>query len=453
MNRREFIRRTALLSAYALSRSSLPARAEENAQHVIIIGAGIAGLGAARALRQKGWQATVLEARDRIGGRIWTSRLWKNMSLDLGASWIHGTQRNPISQLAHEFGADTLPTDSDRASLYGPDGRLVATEDQAVVYDRFEKIVGDLKMKRGGLERDRSVKHALDEAVKSAGLTGAELDAFNFAVNSEIEHVYAADVEDLSFPHWDTGKEFRGGDVLIRLGFDQITNGLAKDLDIKLRHVVTKIEHGPDGVTVTTDQAAFKADRVLVTVPLGVLRSGGITFLPALPEQKTDALQRLRMGTLNKCYLRFREMFWEEDDHWIGHIPKKRGEWTEFLNLYPLIRKSVLLGFNAGSFGKQLESMTDEEIVQSVMTVLRKMYGGSIPEPEVALITRWASDPFSLGSYSHIPVGSSPKDMAELAKPVGGRLFFAGEHTSEYYATVHGAYLSGLRAAAEISHQ
>jgi monoamine oxidase len=158
------------------------------------------------------------------------------------------------------------------------------------------------------------------------------------------------------------------------------------------------------------------------------------------------------MGLLNKLYLRFSEVFWDEDSDWIGYIAAQKGEWSDFFNLYKYTGRPVLLAFNAGEVARRLEAYSDRETVAACMEVLRTIYGDDIPEPDAWQITRWASDPLAGGSYSYRPVGSTSEDHNHLAEPVNGRLFFAGEATSAgLNATVHGAYLSGLRAAGEIT--
>jgi monoamine oxidase len=157
------------------------------------------------------------------------------------------------------------------------------------------------------------------------------------------------------------------------------------------------------------------------------------------------------MGLLNKTYLRFAEAFWPEEPEWLGYIPTRKGEWAEWLNIYAYTGQPILVGFNAGRYGRQIEHLADAEIVSAAMKTLRTLYGAEIPDPEAWLITRWASDPFAWGSYSYLPPGATPAVRATLAEPVAERLFFAGEATAQDYpATVHGALLSGRRAAQQI---
>jgi monoamine oxidase len=137
-----------------------------------------------------------------------------------------------------------------------------------------------------------------------------------------------------------------------------------------------------------------------------------------------------------------------------GYVPADNLRWAEWVNMVPVNGRPILIGFNGGRVAVDVESWSDREIVQSALTVLRKMFGADLPDPVSHMITRWQADPWSLGSYSHLPPGSTPDDRRVLAEPVEGRVFFAGEACSiEHAATVHGAYLSGVKAAEEILAQ
>jgi monoamine oxidase len=226
---------------------------------------------------------------------------------------------------------------------------------------------------------------------------------------------------------------------------------MAIGLDIRLEHPVQTVDYEKACVRVQCDQAAFEAEYAIVTVPLGVLKAGAIEFLPALSTDKQAAIQRLGMGVLNKVVLRFPKVFWEKQAAVIGYIPKKKGEWVEFFNFYPVTGQPILVGFNAGSYAQTLEGWTDEKIVAAGMQTLRTLYGAKIPDPLQYSITRWKSDPFAQGAYSFLATHSSDEDYDILAKSVSDRLFFAGEATSrQYAATVHGALLSGWREADRI---
>jgi monoamine oxidase len=421
-------------------------------KQVVVIGAGVAGLSAARRLHDAGLGVLLLEGRERIGGRVWTSHAWADTPLDMGASWIHGIDGNPITALAKEIKAQTAATDYENAWLYDVDGALLGdAEWEEVQGYGADVVLAAVKAKLCLLGDDYSLQEAIENTLDLDSLSRQERQRLNFYLNTNIEHEYAADVAELSAKHFDEGDEFDGGDVIFPDGYDQIVNKLAAGLEIKLGHVVEKIAYDEQQVTIVTNQGSFAADYAVITLPLGVLQSGRVTFEPPLPASKQEAINSLGFGVLNKLYLRFPTAFWPKEADVLNHISENKGEWAEWLNIYHYIDAPILLGFNAAEYGRAIEALSDEEIVAAAMTVLRKLYGDRIPEPEAWQLSRWASDPFAFGSYSFNAVGSSGETREQLAQPVNERLFFAGEATSEEYAaTVHGAYLSGQREAERI---
>ena len=419
---------------------------------VIVVGAGIAGLAAANELDSKGFDVIILEANDRIGGRIWSSSDWSGPTVDLGASWIHGIKNNPITDLAIKHGIEMVAMDLNPSELYDYEGNWFGDEQQAQAW----AMLGDFKefivLENEIRERDASIQDALNSFVSREGLSLEEQEALSVPVYSGIELKYNAPASELSLFWWDIGESYGGDEVIFPQGYGQITDGLADGLDIKFEHVVTKIEYDENGVNVVTNQGSFEGKYVICTVPLGVLKQGDIEFIPSLPQSKQNAIGKLGMGLMDKIYFLFPESFWD-DTTFINHISKKNGGWMEFLNFKPFIDEPVLMAFSSGEYGRQLEKLSDQEIIAEGMDVLRKLYGDDIPEPEDYIITRWASDPFSRGSYSFTPVGAIPADYDDLAEPVMDRLFFAGEATiKEAPATVHGAYLSGIREAERIQN-
>lgn len=422
---------------------------------VVVIGAGISGLAAARVLTEEGYSVIVVEARERIGGRIWTSHEWPGIPLDLGASWIHGSDDNPIADLARELDIATVVTDYDNTWLWDTDGREIGDDEHDDIDNRFVEMLDDLDSERDAMddadEDDIALGDAIEDWIDARQPDPTTIRQLAYSVNTAIEHEYAADIADLSFYYFDGGDAFDGDDLLFPDGYSQIVHGLAEGLDIRLGQVVRKVHWNDDGVTVTTDQAAFDADYAVVTLPQGVLKAGYVSFSPALPEEKLRAVERLRMGILNKVYLRFPRVFWPAETEMLGYISARKGEWTEWLNIAHYTGQPVLLAFNAADYGRAIEDMPDDQIVAAATATLRTMFGNDIPSPDAALITRWGADPYSHGSYTFLAHGATPDHYDDLAAPIGQRLFFAGEATSsDFPATVHGAYLSGLRAAEEI---
>ncbi|HLO87116.1 MAG TPA: FAD-dependent oxidoreductase [Nostocaceae cyanobacterium] len=422
---------------------------------VIVVGAGIAGIEAARVLQSQGYKVVVLEGRDRIGGRIWTSRTLQNIPLDLGASWIQGTRNNPLVEITRQFKIKTLPTDYDSLTQYHSNGEEFTEKESQQLDEYFTELMGELEKKREQMQeknqKDISLQAAIDKVLAKIELDKQELIGLNYSINTTIEHEYAADSDDLSLYNFDQDKELKGGSVLFPGGYSQIPNKLAENLTIRLEHIVKRIEYSNGSVKVITNKGTFTADKAVITLPLGILKTGTVEFYPALPTRKQTAINKLGMGVLNKVYLRFSKVFWDKNSDMLGYLSQNKGEWCEFLNIYKYTKQPILLCFNAGSYGEKLETLTDTKIIQSAMKVLRTIYGENIPNPEDWLITRWGADQFTKGSYSYLPVGASNADREALAEPVANKLFFAGEATSkDYPATVHGALLSGKQAAKQI---
>jgi monoamine oxidase len=255
----------------------------------------------------------------------------------------------------------------------------------------------------------------------------------------------------LSAYWFDSTRDFPGNDALFPDGYDAIIDVLADGIPVATRQRVTGIAWDRRGVIVTTTSSRFTGSHVLVTVPLGVLAAGSIAFSPGLPEGAASAIAGLGSGSLNKVFLRFNEVFWDSDVDWIELVPGAGPAWVEWVNLSRVTGQPVLLAFAAGDLGRQVDDQTDAAVVKSAMSALQSMYGPDVPAPVDWRITRWGSDPYAAGSYSFNAVGSDPEMRDALATPIDGRLFFAGEATDRwYFGTVHGAYLSGVRAAQDI---
>lgn len=437
------------LLAHLLMAHAAPHRAQAGtASSVIVVGAGVAGLSAARTLHAAGLRVTVLEARDRIGGRVWTDRTL-GVPLDMGASWLHGERRNPLTTLADDNDIRRIPTDYDNLALYESNGAQVDADTIDEIEVGFAEVIAAAAEIAEDRDDDLSLADAIAVAIAEEDLTPAERRYLAFAVNTIIEHEYAARADDLSAWWWDNDDAFAGDDYLFPDGYDWLPNLLARGLDVRLGMAVARVAYGADGVQVTVGEQVFAADYAVLAVPLGVLKAGTITFDPPLPPNKQRAIQALNFGVLNKLYLRFDRVFWDADADVIGQVDNaERGRWSTFVNLASVVGQPVLLCFNAGAYGLEIEALADAELVAEAMERLRAIYGHHIPDPIGHVATRWGADPFTYGSYSSYGVGSSPDDRAALAEPLAAVLFFAGEATQvDYPSTVHGALLSGQRAA------
>lgn len=416
----------------------------------LVIGAGLAGLAAAWELRRHGHEVVVLEARDRIGGRIWTSDQWPDWPLDLGATWIHGVNGNPITGLADGLQASRWVTSYERTVTYNTSGRLLTQPEEAQL-ENIRKQVFNALRKAQDLDEDVSIRQAVT-SLEQASKTAPQATRFlNFCLSGNIEQEYSGSAHHLSAHWYDSVKEFGGDDALFAQGFRVITDFLARGIHVELSQAVQEIHWRQSEVRAITQTTEFVADSVVVTLPLGVLQSSAVHFQPALSSEKRNAIAKLGMGVLNKCYLRFPRAFWPHDVDWLEYVSAPHGEWTEWVSFQRAAQVPILLGFNAADRGREIEAWSDEQIVESALQTLKTIFGANIPQPIDYQITRWATDPFARGAYSYNAFGSTPEMRSALATPLNKQLFFAGEATSkDYFGTAHGAYLSGLRAAQNV---
>jgi monoamine oxidase len=214
---------------------------------------------------------------------------------------------------------------------------------------------------------------------------------------------------------------------------------------------VTRVDYNSDRVQVTHNGKVSEADYVIVSVPLGVLKSGRIQFSPELPQHKKTAIEKVPMNCVNKFLLIFDEAFWD-DELYICYTAEQKDKYNYFVNLKKAANVNALMTFAYADYARATESMSDSQIIGDIMSHLSDMYGENIPYPKTMLRTRWNSNENSFGSYSYPGVGTNPQFFGNLAKSVDNKLFFAGEHTSkDFFGTAHGAYHSGMDVAEEIA--
>ena len=441
-------RRSLMASLPALL--ATPALGQAKNKSVIVVGAGLAGLSAARDLAAAGAEVTVLEARDRIGGRIWTSRVWPDLPMDMGASWIHGLKGNPMTDLAREAGAAFVETRFDAAMALDATGQETDLTD---AYDLTEEILVKARKQAEMSDTDPTLQQAIEATKGWKSASDADRAGVGHVLNGLITTEYACDPDEMSAWYSDEGEEFDGEDAIFPGGYDQIIAHLAKGLNIQTNSPVVSIAPAGQGVAVSVKGGDLMiTDHVLVTVPLGVLKAGGITFGGGLSPARQAAIDGLGMGLLNKCWLRFDRIAWPDDVDWIEWAGPTPGAWSQWVSLARVAKAPVLLAFHGGDAGRALEQLSDAEIMGQAHEALKSMFGADFPAPIAAQISRWSVDPFAQGAYSFLAPGTSPKTRKALAgADWDGRLLFAGEATEpDYPSTAHGAVLSGRRAAAAI---
>lgn len=425
-----------------------------NGKKVLVVGAGISGLAAAQSLKSNGFEVLVLEARNRIGGRIFTDKDSLGVPIELGASWIHGITGNPLYKITQDNGIKTIDCAYESMpQIFQRDGEELKPSSVAELKAAFSKLRRRLgKMHNSSMKEDRSLAGAIAELIPELKLSPRDAELIKHVISTDIENDYASNADLLSLQSFDDDESFTGGDYLVPNGYCAIVECLARSLDIRLLQVVKSIDYSVQGVAIVTASGErFAGDFAVVTVPLGVLKKRTVNFAPDLPVSKLQAIEGLGMGLFDKVYLSFKERFWSSEFTWIEYAGEQADQWPMFFNLARFCDKPVLVAFNVGRFAEQLEGQSSEEVVSACLSVLRKMYGEKVAAPIATKITSWGSDPFSLGSYSYVPVGASTALYDALGAAVDEKLFFAGEAcNSEHYSSADAAYLTGEKAAQQI---
>ncbi|XP_048631756.1 polyamine oxidase 2-like [Brassica napus] len=427
---------------------------------VIVVGSGFAGISAARTLQDASFQVTVLESRDRIGGRVHTDYSF-GFPVDLGASWLHGVcKENPLAPVIGRLGLPLYRTSGDNSVLYDHDlesyalfdmdGNQVPKELVREVGVTFKQILEEVKKVRDEQDADMSISQAFSIVFSKKPELRLEGLAHNVLqwYLCRMEGWFSADADTISVQCWDQEELLPGGHGLMVRGYRPVINTLAKGLDIRLNHRVTKIVRQYNGVKVTTeDGKTFVADAAVIAVPLGVLKSGTITFEPKLPDWKQEAINQLGVGIMNKIILHFEKVFWPQVEL-LGVAAETSYGCSYFLNLHKATGHPVLVYMSAGQLAKDIEKMSDEAAASFALMQLQRIFPNAMA-PVQYLVSRWGSDVNSLGSYSYDVVGK-PHDLSERLRVPVDNLFFAGEATSSSFAgSVHGAYSSGMMAAEE----
>jgi monoamine oxidase len=399
---------------------------------VAIVGAGAAGLGAARALENSGLSLIVLEARGRVGGRGHTIMAAPDVVFDVGCGWLHSADQNSFVPIAEQLNFEinkALPPWRERAfgkafPQHERDDFIRALD---AFYDRAEQAA-----KTG---RDGPANACLEPGNRWNPM----IDAISTYVNgSELDQVSILDMD----AYEDTNINWR-----VRRGYGALMAAYGASCPLALNTKVTLIDHSGSRLRIETSRGTLSAAKVIVTVPTNLIADEAIRFHPKLPA-KVDAARGLPLGLADKVTLALDQ---PEDLPEEGNL--RAATMRTEMGTYHLrpFGQPCIEGFFGGRFAQALEDAGDGAIAAQAIDDIAGLLGSDFRRRLKPLAeSRWAHDEFARGSYSHALPGHAGA-RAMLAAPVDGRLFFAGEATSpNFFSTAHGARDSGERAAREV---
>jgi monoamine oxidase len=430
---------------------------------ILVLGAGIAGLAAARALADAGQRVALIEARDRIGGRIFTDHvmprnLGKPVSIELGAEFVHGLP--PVSwDLIKAANLNTYELDgAHRSFLHG------SFQSSGEDYGDGAGVIDEMTAWLDG--QPRGTDMTFEEYLDRAGIDGprrrratAYVEGFN-AADSRVIGVAALVKQQRAEEQLDSDRLFR-----IEAGYDALPAFLADRFraaggTLLLQHPISRVLWSQNAVAVSGVDAGGRrfelhAERAIVTLPLGVLQAGTVEFEPS-PEEIESNAARMAMGPVVRISLLFDAKFWQQDlSFLLTRDEVLSAWWTPMPNSAPLIT-----GWAGGSKAAALTQKTGSRadgraLLEESLGALSRIYGVAARDLHARLISwhthDWQADPYARGAYSYAPAGAL-NASANMTQPVADTLFFAGEHTDTtgHWGTVHGAVGSGLRAAAQL---
>ena len=399
---------------------------------VVVVGAGAAGIAAARLLHDAGVRCLLVEARQRLGGRAWTVIDESGYALDLGCGWLHSADRNPWRDIAMGQGASidkSLPSWMRPSLEFG--------------FSRAEQNEFGEAMEAFFARLERLAQNNADLPAAAALEPGGR---WNGLINAVSTYISGAEWDQISAKDFDRYQD-SGVNWRVIEGLGTVIRDYGADLPVMLDCRVIGIDHRGKRLRIETDKGAIAADQVIIAIPVSLLAKGQLAFTPALP-QKSEAAQGLPLGLDDKLFMALDDA--QEFDRDVRLFGRTDRAATGAYQFRPLGRPQIEAYFG-GNLAAELEANGDGAFFDFAVSELTALLGSDFRRRLKPIrIHRWGLDPHSLGSYSFALPGSADCRQ-KLAEPVDDRLFFAGEACSVGdFSTAHGAWQTGITAANQV---
>jgi monoamine oxidase len=424
---------------------------------IYVIGAGIAGLACAQKLIDAGKDVIVLEASNRIGGRIKTESVNSN-TYDLGASWIHGIQQNPIWDIAQSNNIKTAVFNYDKFQMIDVNGQLF--EDHEVI--NFENYIEQISRKISDLTSTDNLETVLKNIIQNLDYSSSKIEKtklqklllsyFARLANDP----FATELADLPVNFLKYEGYFEGDEVIFPQGYQQIIESISNNIPVQLNTQIKSVQLSENEIIIAdVNNNKYHASEVVISATLGVLKAGHIEFVPRLPTAYTEAFHNIGFGSFNKIFFELPQpitlkntqdkiscnsiFYWHNEDCF------------NLLDLSVVYKKPVYLMLFGGDYSEFIDHADDQKVWNFIREGLVANFDHIADQPQNLAITRWGADEFTLGSFSYPNKQYQPQYTQQLNIPIENKIYFIGEHCSELYAgSVHGAYLSGIETAQKI---
>ncbi len=434
-----FARRTFLAGLAASSVLPSVGHALPSNPDVVIVGAGSAGLSAARKLISNGLSVVIVEAANRIGGRAYTESETFGVPFDHGCSWVMGPSDVPYVQMARDWNYTLLDHRNAGEALFV--GNRYANSSERRKIDAAYTAIDSALYAAGEKGLDIPASTVIPPDLEYAGIP----QTWNGPMDWGVDYVNLSTMDD-----WEYGEI--GSNYLIKEGYGTLVAQMGKGLPVMLRTPAKRIDWSGDGVAVETDDGTIRAKACIVTVSPGVLSAGSIRFTPDLPGWKQEAIENVPMGLLAKITLQFDgERFGLSPNKFLTYaVPNKMPAEACYFLTFPF-SFDYMVGFVGGSFGWDISAKGAEVAVDFALGELEKIMGNKVRRHFVkGHLTDWAENPLTRGAYASARPGHFSA-RAELGKPIGNRVFFAGDSVAVPYVSLcGGAYLSGEAVAGNV---